>query len=217
RGFSRACRSAGCALIGGETAQMPGMYRKGEYDLAGCIVGVVDRAKIIDGRKIKPGDAILGLPSNGLHTNGYSLARRILFGKMRLNVQSRLPETTRTVGEELLRVHKNYQPLLAKLPSGMLKGLAHITGGGLIDNVPRVLPKDCHAVIETKSWRVPRIFEILRQKGDIDWEEMYQVFNMGIGMVAIVAERDTKHAMSILRAKRIGRIERGTGKTMLSF
>jgi phosphoribosylformylglycinamidine cyclo-ligase len=217
RGFSRSCRAAGCALIGGETAQMPGMYHKGEYDLAGCIVGVVDRAKIIDGSTIKPGDAILGLPSNGLHTNGYSLARKILFGKMRLNVRSRLPGSTRTVGEELLRVHKNYEPLLASVPSGVLKGVAHITGGGLIDNVPRVLPKDCNAVIETKSWSVPRIFEILRQNGDIDFGEMYQVFNMGIGMVAIVTERNAKHAMSILRAKHIGRIERGRGKTRLIF
>jgi phosphoribosylformylglycinamidine cyclo-ligase len=217
RGFSQSCRAAGCALIGGETAQLPGMYHRGEYDLAGCIVGVVDRAKIIDGSTIKPGDAILGLRSNGLHTNGYSLARKILFEKMWLNLQSRLPESTRTIGEELLRVHKNYQPLLANVPSGMLKGLAHITGGGLIDNVPRVLPKDCDAVIETKSWRVPRIFEILRQQGNIEHAEMYQVFHMGIGMVAIVAERDAKHAMSILRAKRIGHIERGKGKTRLIF
>ena len=209
RGFSRACRSAGCALIGGETAQMPGMYRKGEYDLAGCIVGVVDRAKTIDGRKIKPGDVILGLASNGLHTNGYSLARKILFEKMRLKPKA--------IGKELLRVHKNYQPQLAKVPSGLIKGLAHITGGGLIDNVPRVLPKNCDAVIETKSWQVPRIFKILQQKGRISSAEMYQVFNMGIGMVAIVAERDAKRAMSILRAKRIGRIERGTRKTRLVF
>ncbi len=121
------------------------------------------------------------------------------------------------MGEEFLRVHKNYQPLLASVPRGLLKGVAHITGGGLIANVPRVLPKDCDAVIQTKSWRVPRIFEILRQKGDIDWGEMYQVFNMGIGMVAIVAERDAKHAMSIMRAKQIGRIERGRGKTRLIF
>ncbi len=167
RGFSRSCRTAGCALIGGETAQMPGMYHKGEYDLGGCIVGVVDRANIIDGSTIKPGDAILGLPSNGLHTNGYSLARKILFGRMRLNVRSRLPGSTRTVGEELLRVHKNYEPFLANVPRGVLKGVAHITGGGLIDNVPRVLPKDCDAVIETKSWRVPRIFEILYQNGGV--------------------------------------------------
>jgi phosphoribosylformylglycinamidine cyclo-ligase len=209
RGFSKACRAAGCALIGGETAQMPGMYGKGEYDLAGCIVGVVDRAKIIDGRNIKPGDVVLGLSSTGLHTNGYSLARRILFEKMKLKWKS--------VGKELLRVHKNYQPLLAKVPTGIIKGLAHITGGGLIDNLPRILPKNCNAVIDPKSWRVPRIFKILQQNGDVDPEEMYQVFNMGIGMAAIVSERDAKRAMSVLRAKRIGRIERGTGKTILSF
>jgi len=168
RGFSRACQSAGCALIGGETAQMPGMYHKGEYDLAGCIIGVVDRGNIIDGRKIRPGDVILGLESNGLHTNGYSLAREILFRKMRLKVTSRLPGSEKTVGQELLRVHKNYELLLAKIPSGIIKGLAHITGGGLIDNLPRILPGNCDAVIETKSWRVPRIFQVLEGNGKID-------------------------------------------------
>jgi phosphoribosylformylglycinamidine cyclo-ligase len=217
RGFSRACRSAGCALLGGETAQMPGIYRKGEYDLAGCIIGVVDRGNIIDGRKIRPADVILALESSGLHTNGYSLAREILFRKMRLKVTSRLPGLAKTVGQELMRVHKNYQPLLAKIPSGVIKGLAHITGGGLIDNLPRILPNNCDAVIETKSWKVPRIFQILQQKGNINFREMYQVFNMGIGMVAVVAEQGADRTMSILRAKRIGRIERGTGKTVLSF
>src|SRR5947209_10125200 len=209
RGFSRACRAAGCALIGGETAQLPDMYGKGEYDLVGCIVGVVDRRKMIDGSTIKPGDALLGLPSNGLHTNGYSLAREILFEKMKLS--------PRKIGPELLRVHRNYQPLLAKVPNGILKGLAHITGGGLIDNVPRVLPKNCDAVIETKSWPVPRIFQILQENGNVSRSEMYQVFNMGIGMVAIVSDRDAKGAVSILRAKRIGRVERGSGKTRLIF
>jgi phosphoribosylformylglycinamidine cyclo-ligase len=217
RGLSLACRSAGCALLGGETAQLPGMYRKGEYDLAGCIVGVVDRAQIIDGSKIQPGDVILGLASSGLHTNGYSLARKILFEKMRLEPSSPLPGSTITIGEELLRVHKNYQPLLAKIPSGVIKGLAHITGGGLIDNLPRILPQNCDAVIETKSWRVPRIFQILQQNGDIDAAEMYQVFNMGIGMVVIVARQDAQRAKSILRAKEIGRIERGSGKTVLKL
>ena len=217
RGFSRACRSAGCALLGGETAQLPGMYRKGEYDLAGCIVGVVDRAKIIDGRKIKPGDIILGLESNGLHTNGYSLAREIFFSKMRLKVTSRLPRSAISVGQELLRVHKNYQPLLAKVPSGVIKGLAHITGGGLIDNLPRILPPNCDAVIETKSWRVPRIFQILQQNGNIDSSEMYRVFNMGIGIAAIVAEQNAQRTTSLLRAKRIGRIERGSGIVRLLF
>jgi phosphoribosylformylglycinamidine cyclo-ligase len=217
RGLSRACRSAGCALLGGETAQMPGMYRKGEYDLAGCIVGVVDRAKIIDGKNIKSGDAILGLPSNGLHTNGYSLARKILVEKMRLKASSPLPGAPITVGEELLRIHKNYQPVLSKITADVIKGLAHITGGGLIDNVPRILPSNCDAVIETKSWRMPPIFQILQKNGGVDAEEMYQVFNMGIGMVAIVAERNARRVMSILRAKRIGRIERGTGKVRLKF
>ena len=217
RGFSRACRFAGCALIGGETAQMPGMYRKSEYDLAGCIVGVVDRARIIDGSNIKPGDAILGLASNGLHTNGYSLARKILFEKMRLKTGSRLPGSNVTVGEELLRVHKNYQPMLAKVPAGIIKGLAHITGGGLIDNLPRILPKSCDAVIDTKSWGAPPIFQILQRNGDVDPAEMYQVFNMGIGMVAIVSEGYVPRTMSILKAKRIGRTELGRGKTKLVF
>jgi phosphoribosylformylglycinamidine cyclo-ligase len=209
RGFSSACRAAKCALIGGETAQMPAMYRKGEYDLAGCIIGVVDRGKIIDGRKIKPGDVILGMPSNGLHTNGYSLARKILFEKMKLRPKA--------IGRELLRVHKNYQPLLARASSGTIKGLAHITGGGLVDNLPRVLPKNCNALIDTKSWRVPQIFKTIQQNGSVDRREMYQVFNMGIGMVAVVSARDAKRAMSILQAKRIGQIERGSGKMRLVF
>jgi len=217
RGLSRGCRAAGCALLGGETAQLPGMYRKGEYDLAGCIVGVVDRTKIIDGSKIKPGDVVLGLASNGLHTNGYSLARKILFEKMRLKPSSPLPGSTMTVGKELLRVHQNYQPLVAKVPVGVIKGLAHITGGGLIDNLPRILPSNCDAVIETKSWRVPSIFQILQQNGNIDLREMYQVFNMGIGMTAVVAEQNTERAMSILRAKQIGRIDRGNGNVQLLF
>src|SRR6266496_2742830 len=217
RGLSRACRSAGCALLGGETAQLPGMYRKSEYDVAGCIVGVVDRAEIIDGSKIKPGDVILGLASSGLHTNGYSLARKILFEEMRLKPDSSLPGSTASVGKELLRVHKNYQPLLEKFPKRLIKGLAHITGGGLIDNLPRILPQNCDAVIETKSWRVPRTFQILQQNGDVDAAEMYQVFNMGIGMVVIVARQDAQRAKSILRAKEIGRIERGSGKTVLKL
>jgi phosphoribosylformylglycinamidine cyclo-ligase len=216
RGFSRACRLAGCAVIGGETAQLPAMYQQGEYDLVGCIVGLVDRHAIIDGRRIKPGDVVLGLASNGLHTNGYSLARKILFDQMGLGVRSRLPGAT-TVGHELLRVHRNYQPLLAKMPAGLLKGLAHITGGGLIDNVPRILPKNCDAVIETKSWRPARIFQVLEENGGVPHAEMYQIFNMGIGMGVVVSERDAKCAASMLKARKIGRIERGSGKTRLVF
>ena len=216
-GFSKACRAANCALIGGETAQMPGMYRPGEYDLAGCIVGVVDRDQIIDGSKVRIGDVVLGLPSNGLHTNGYSLARKILFQKLKLKLSSRIPGVRGTLGEELLRVHKNYQPLLVKVPRGMIHGVAHITGGGLIDNLPRILPKYCDAVIDTRSWRVPVIFNFIGRMGKVDRTEMYQVFNMGIGMVAIVRQRDVPRAKNILHAKVIGRIERGSGKTKLSF
>ncbi len=216
-GFTRACRAGGCALIGGETAQMPGMYRKGEYDLAGCIVGVVDRARMIDGSRIKPGDVVLGLPSNGLHTNGYSLARKIFFETMRLKPEAKLPGLKLSLGAELLRTHKNYQPLLAKIPANQLHGLAHITGGGLIDNLPRVLPKNCDAVIDTKSWRVPPIFEILAKNGKVAREEMFQVFNMGIGMVAIVSRRSADRIRHSLGAKIIGTIEPGHGITRLVF
>ena len=216
-GFTNACRAAGCALIGGETAQMPGMYRKGEYDLAGCIVGVVDHAKMIDGSRITPGDVILGLPSNGLHTNGYSLARKILFQKMRLKPDAVLPGLKKSLGDELLRTHKNYQPLLATVPSKELHGLAHITGGGLIDNLPRVLPKDCDAVIETKAWKIPAIFEILAENGRVPREEMFQVFNMGIGMVVIVAASHAKEIARQLKAKPIGQIAKGSGVTGLLF
>ena len=216
-GFTKACRAAGCALIGGETAQMPGMYRKGEYDLAGCIVGVVDRANLLDGRKIRPDDVVVGLPSNGLHTNGYSLARKILFDQLKLKPSSRLPGLKRSLGEELLRIHPNYQPRLTRLPQGTVHGLAHITGGGLIDNLPRVLPKNCDALIETKRWRVPPIFQILREKGKVDRHEMYQVFNMGVGMVAIVGSRDADKVARQLKGKAIGRIIKGSGKTRLVF
>ncbi len=160
-GFTMACRTGGCALIGGETAQMPGMYQRGEYDLAGCIVGVVDRKMMLDGRRIRAGDVILGLPSNGLHTNGYSLARKIFLEQMGLKLTARLPGLKQSLGSELLRTHKNYQPLLAKVPLAKLRGLAHITGGGLVDNLPRVLPRDCDALIETGSWKVPAIFQLL--------------------------------------------------------
>jgi phosphoribosylformylglycinamidine cyclo-ligase len=214
-GFAKACGAAGCALIGGETAQMPGMYRKGEYDLAGCIVGVVERSKMIDGTRIRRGDAILGLPSNGLHTNGYSLARQILFEKLGLKPSSRIPGITRSLGEELLRVHKNYQPLLGRLPALMIRGLAHITGGGLIDNLPRVLPRNCDARIETARWQIPPIFDLLQRHGKVDRQEMFQVFNMGIGMVAVVSGKDSATACRLLKAKRIGEIVEGTGRTRL--
>jgi phosphoribosylformylglycinamidine cyclo-ligase len=193
------------------------MYRKGEYDLAGCIVGIVDRARLIDGRKIRQGDVILGLPSNGLHTNGYSLARKILFDQLKLKSSSRVPGLKGFLGDELLRVHRNYQPLLARLPGEAIHGLAHITGGGLIDNLPRVLPRNCDALIEPKSWLVPAIFQFLQEKGKVDRLEMYQVFNMGIGMAAIVAAKHADKIAGLLKAKPIGRIIKGSGKTRLAF
>jgi phosphoribosylformylglycinamidine cyclo-ligase len=216
-GFTTACRAGGCALIGGETAQLPDMYHEGEYDLAGCIVGVVDRREIIDGSEIEAGDAVLGIPSNGLHTNGYSLARKILFQKLKLKLSSRIPGLRGTLGDELLRVHKNYQPLLTKVPHAMIRGLAHITGGGLVDNIPRVLPKNCDAVIDTRCWRVPEIFKFIGRNGKIDREEMYQVFNMGIGMALILGQHDVAEAKRILGAKVIGEIDRGSGRTRLIF
>jgi phosphoribosylformylglycinamidine cyclo-ligase len=215
KGFAKACKEAGCALVGGETAQMPGMYHPGEYDLCGMIVGVVDRAKIIDGRRITPGDAIIGLPSNGLHTNGYSLARKIFFERMKLTPSSRLSGLRGTLGKELLRVHRNYQPLLASLPRDAVKGLAHITGGGLIDNLPRVLPKNCDAVIDLRSWEVPAIFRHLEEGGKVDPREMFQVFNMGIGMTIVVAQNNVAELLRRTRGRRIGWIERGKGVVQL--
>ena len=216
RGFTKACRTGGCALIGGETAQMPGMYRPGEYDLAGCIVGVVDHGRMIDGSRIKSGDIILGMPSNGLHTNGYSLARKIFFEQLRLKPSARISGLRLSLGEELLRPHRNYQPLLAKVPPGKLKGLAHITGGGLVDNLPRILPDDCDAVIDTKSSKVPAIFQIMQERGGVDRHEMYQVFNMGIGMAAVVAPNDATAIGKQFHARVIGRIEQGRGVVQLA-
>lgn len=214
-GLVKACRAAGCALIGGETAQMPGIYHAGDYDLAGCIVGVVEKSRILDGRRIKPGDAILGLAAEGLHTNGYTLARDILFNQMGLTPDARVAGLRKTLGEELLRVHPNYQPHLAALAPRTLKGAAHITGGGLVDNLPRILPDGCDAVIDLASWRVPRIFAILQEGGRVPAPEMYQVFNMGIGMALVTAERDAAATMAATGATRIGRIERGQGRTRL--
>ncbi len=216
-GFARACRKSGCALIGGETAQLPGMYKPREYDLAGTIVGVVDRPKMIDGTRINPGDVIIGLPSNGLHTNGYTLARKVLFEKMKLKPAARLEGLKLPLGQELLRVHRNYRSDLDKIDAAKLKGLAHITGGGLVDNLPRVLPKTCDAVIETTGWKVPAIFQIIERGGKVDREERYQVFNMGIGMALVVAKADAAEAIARTRGRRIGQIEPGSGVVRLQF
>ena len=217
KGFAKACKAGGCALVGGETAQMPGMYQRGEYDLAGTIVGVVDRPKLLDGKQIRAGDVILGMPSSGLHTNGYSLARSVLLDRMGLSLKSKPKGLSRTLGEELLKVHVNYQPALAALPHGFVKGLAHITGGGLLDNLPRVLPSKCDAVIDTKSWKVPALYNIIQEGGTVDREEMYQVFNMGIGMAVVVRAKDSAEVAKRLKAKPIGRIVKGSGVVKLEF
>jgi phosphoribosylformylglycinamidine cyclo-ligase len=225
-GFACACAANHCGLIGGETAQMPGFYRRGEYDLCGVIVGVVEKARILDGRSIRPGDALIGLASSGLHTNGFSLARRIFFGRLKLKPASFVRELNNTVGGELLKVHLSYGPLVRKLlqrfnPPAQaappaLKGMAHITGGGFIDNIPRVLPRHCDAVVRKGSWEEPPIFQLIRAKGGVDEAELYQVFNMGIGMTLIVAGDKADAALRWIRAQKqaawlIGEVVPGTG------
>jgi phosphoribosylformylglycinamidine cyclo-ligase len=215
-GFAKACQAARCALIGGETAQMPDMYHRGEYDLAGCIVGIVDREKIIDGSRIVPSDVLIGLPSNGLHTNGYSLARKVLLSKMRLSLEQKIEGLSKTLGEELLRIHRNYQPILAEIPPGRIKGAAHITGGGLIDNLPRILPATCDALIDTSSWKVPAIFRLIQRGGGIAFQEMLEVFNMGIGLVLVVAKRNAAEVIELTAGKIIGQVTPGSRKVLVT-
>jgi phosphoribosylformylglycinamidine cyclo-ligase len=204
-GLAVACRQVNCTLIGGETAEMPGLYMGNDYDLVGFIIGVVEKDKIIVGNDIKAGDVILGLTSSGLHTNGYSLARKVL-GDDRASLEIYYPELQKTVGEELLEPHRCYYDTLKPvLP--MIKGLAHITGGGLIGNVPRVLPVELMAQFESNSWTVPPIFNLIQRKGNIPSAEMFHVFNMGIGMVIICAEEQSNKIMNVLTdAKIIGKV-----------
>jgi phosphoribosylformylglycinamidine cyclo-ligase len=210
-GMTRGCRKAGCALIGGETAQMPGIYHGNDYDLVGTIVGVVDRSKIIDGSKIKEGDAIIGLPSSGLHTNGYSLAREILFNQLNLRLTARADGMRAALGDELLKVHTLYLPQIRKVRAALeVKGMAHITGGGLIDNIPRVLPETLDAEIKLGAWTVPPLFRLLSNAAKIGPEELHQVFNMGIGMVLIVADKDAARAAKLAGGKIIGKIVKGS-------
>jgi len=214
-GLSRACRAVGCALIGGETAEMPGFYPPNEYDLAGCIVGWVRRRQIVDGRHIRPGDIILGLPSAGLHTNGYSLARKVLLEQARLKLTLPIPELGRTLGEELLEPHRCYwpvvQPLLAR---GLLKGIVHVTGGGITDNTPRILPAGCQAEIDLTAWRVPPIFELIARLGRVPPDDMLRTFNMGVGLLLVVAARNGGHVSAALKKRQekfwvVGRIVPG--------
>ena len=215
-GLAVACRENGCALLGGETAEMPGFYADGEYDVAGFIVGAVERAKLIDGRGLLPGDVLLGMPSVGLHTNGYSLARHIAFTTLGLQIDSHVPELGETVGEAFLRPHRSYlhavQPLLA---AGLVKGMAHITGGGLTDNLPRVLPEGTAAEVRRGSWPVLPLFEWLGRAGGVALDDQFRAFNMGIGLVVAVSGGDATHVVTMLQqagepVHHIGRVVAGS-------
>jgi len=197
-GVARGCRENGCALIGGETAEMPGFYADGEYDIAGFIVGVVEKSNIIDGRTAVPGDVLVALPSAGLHTNGYSLARRVLFDMAGWNPATFVNELGATLGDALLAPHRSYLGIVRPLiERGLVKGLAHITGGGLTENLPRTLPEGCAAEVDLQSWSVPPIFRLLQQRGAIAQAEMFRTFNMGVGLVIVCASRDAERVINM--------------------
>jgi phosphoribosylformylglycinamidine cyclo-ligase len=199
KGIAEGCRQAGCALIGGETAEMPGFYSDGEYDVAGFTVGVVDRENIIDGSTIVAGNCLIGIASSGLHSNGYSLARKLIFDCLGLSIDSLFPGTGRSVAEELLTPTRIYvRSILNLLNDFKINGIAHITGGGLLENIPRVLPHECRATINLDSWVRPALFDVLRDAGNVAQNEMYKTFNMGIGMVLVVAENETEDIISRL-------------------
>ena len=243
QGFAKACAENRCALIGGETAQMPGFYQAGEYDVSGTIVGVVEKSRMLDGKTVRPGDVVIGIASSGLHTNGYSLARKLFFEHMRLKPGSYVPELRNTIGDELLKVHVSYGPLIQKLlrkfnagdasrpfsksrvrsiPQAggnacpAIKALAHITGGGFVDNIPRVLPKGCDVIIRKGTWEMLPIFSLIQAKGGVPEDELYQVFNMGIGMVIIVAADQADAVVKFVRGQKhatwpIGQVAKGRG------
>ena len=213
-GISDACGAAGCALIGGETAEMPGFYAEGEYDVAGFIVGVVERGEIIDGSGIRPGDVLVGLPSVGLHTNGYSLARKLFFDVSHFTVETIVPKLGIPLGDELLKPHVNYEPILRRaIDAGLVQGLAHITGGGITDNLARILPSGCQAEIQLGSWPVLPVFELMQLIGNIERDEMLRATNMGIGMVAVVRENAVEELGRRVESARypIGRVVDGEG------
>jgi len=222
-GMSKACRENGVSLIGGETAEMPGTYRDGEHDIAGCITGVVEKDKIITGEKIKEGDIILGFPSSGLHTNGFSLARKLFFEIVNHNVNTKLEELGETVGEALLKVHVNYSmPVLDMLDQGIkINGIAHITGGGFTENIPRVLPSDLDAEIKKNTWSMVPIFPYMQKIGNIPEEDMYRTFNMGIGLILVVPKDEKEKIESVLvdypkfKIFEIGKIIKGNKKVVL--
>lgn len=218
QGLSEACRANGCALIGGETAQMPGFYRDGEYDLAGTIIGAVNRDRIITGEHIQIGDVLVGLPSNGLHTNGYSLARRLLFEEAKYGPDQYVNELKDKTGAALMRTHRSYLAIIKKLAGAeVVSGMAHITGGGITDNLPRILPKGMGALVDLAAWQVPPLFEHLQKLGNVEQDEMLRTFNMGIGLIAVIPAEKIKKAKAILnRANErhciIGRVVRGERK-----
>ena len=213
-GIASACRDNGCALIGGETAEMPGFYNDGEYDLAGFIVGVVDRQRLINGRAVAVGDVLVGLPSSGLHTNGYSLARQIVFEHMKLQVTSHVPELGRTIGDALLEPHRSYLSMIRPLlDGGRIKAMAHITGGGITENLPRVLPHGTAAVVDASTWEVPPLFRWLQRNGNVPIDDMMRTFNMGLGLI-IVAPRDRAEPLIEELAARGGRDARVIGEVV---
>jgi len=216
-GITTGCRDNGCVLLGGETAEMPGFYADGEYDVAGFIVGVVDRAKVIDGRTIEPGDVVLGLPSAGLHTNGYSLARKLFFETLRYQPDTFVDELGQTVGDALLQTHLSYLTTLGPLlDSGIIKGLAHITGGGLLENIPRILPAETAVEIKRGSWPVLPVFQSMQRAGSIAEAEMFRTFNMGVGMVIVCAAGDAAEIQNSLKpCYEIGRVTSGDHNVVL--
>lgn len=217
-GMATACRENGCVLLGGETAEMPDFYPPGEYDLAGFIVGVVDKQKVIDGKDIKPGDVVLGIPSNGLQTNGYSLARKLFFEVGGYKPDTYLDELGSTVGEALLKTHQSFlRPLEGLLDAGLIKGLAHITGGGFLENIPRILPENVSVEIKRGTWPELPVFEVMQKLGNVDEKEMFRTFNMGIGMVVICAEADTENVTSHLaEVYEIGKIIEGDRQVLIA-
>ena len=217
-GMARACKENGCVLLGGETAEMPDFYPEGEYDLAGFIVGIVDTSKVIDGRRIEPGDVVIGLPSTGLQTNGYSLARKLFFEVGGYKVDSHINELGTTVGEGLLATHASFLPQLDPLlDSGMIKGLAHITGGGFLENIPRILPENVSVEITRGSWPEPPIFGLMQKLGNVSDTEMFRTFNMGIGMVLICSQFDAEQiAHQIGHGYDIGRVIAGSKTVTIS-
>lgn len=217
KGVAEGCKDAGCALIGGETAEMPGMYKKNEYDIAGFAVGIVDKNKIIDGSRIKEDDVVIGIGSSGLHSNGFSLARKVIFERGKLNYDSYVEELGRSIGDEMLKPTKIYTDAVRSLDNAVqIKGMAHITGGGLIENLPRILPEGLCCKIKLGSWEIPSIFNIICEIGQIESREMYRTFNMGIGYAVIVSKEDKEKAVTCLRelgekAWQIGQITKGKG------